>query len=185
LSENKDIKAETDRRYAQKNRNDISAYQKEYRANNKARSSEYSKRYAEENEEALRLSKQMYNSRPDVKKRRSDLQSKRRKYDDKYRLMCNVRSAVSEALSGQKGSLRFLSYSVEELADHLERQFLKGMTWENYGNGWQVDHIVPSSSFNFENADDPNFKFCWALSNLRPLWAKDNLKKNAKRIFLI
>lgn len=185
ISKNKGTKSETDKSYAQKNRSSISAYQVKYRAKNKEKASDYAMKYAEENKEKLKASRKIYSSRPDVKKRRSELQHKRRRYDAKYRLMCNVRSSVSEALSNQKGALRLLSYSVMELANHLEKQFLKGMTWGNYGTDWHVDHIVPASSFDFENADDPNFKFCWALSNLRPLWANENLKKNAKRIFLI
>ena len=182
---NKNLKAETDKKYAQKNKASISEYQKKYRANNKERSSAYMKKYADENKEKLKVSRREYNSKIEVKKRRSENHINRVKYDKKYKLMCNVRSAVSDALSKQSGALRFLDYSIEELARHLERQFSEGMTWDNYGRLWHVDHILPSSSFHFERADDPDFKFCWALSNLRPLWAKDNLKKNAKRIFLI
>lgn len=28
--------------------------------------------------------------------------------------------------------------------------------------------------------DDPEFRECWALSNLQPLWAKDNMSKHAR-----
>jgi hypothetical protein len=67
---------------------------------------------------------------------------------------------------------------------HLERQFLSGMTWANRGQ-WHIDHIQPRSSFKFVGPDDPEFKACWALSNLRPLWKADNLKKNARRTLLL
>lgn len=30
--------------------------------------------------------------------------------------------------------------------------------------------------------DDPDFKQCWALSNLRPLWAEENLRKGSSRV---
>jgi hypothetical protein len=30
-----------------------------------------------------------------------------------------------------------------ELKEHFERQFSKGMTWENYGDLWEIDHVVP------------------------------------------
>jgi hypothetical protein len=53
------------------------------------------------------------------------------------------------------------------------------MTWENYGE-WHVDHIVPVSAHNFETTEDIDFKKCWDLSNLQPLWATDNMRKNAK-----
>lgn len=79
-------------------------------------------------------------------------------------------------------------YSAEILLAHLERQFLPGMTWANYGRGagrWHIDHILPRTHFNFKSADDAEFKACWALSNLRPLWGVDNIRKHATRTHLI
>jgi hypothetical protein len=74
---------------------------------------------------------------------------------------------------------QFVDYTLGELMQHLESQFQLGMTWDNYGE-WHIDHIRPKSSFTFTSADDPQFKECWALSNLQPLWAKDNLSKGTK-----
>lgn len=184
-AENKARKASSDKAYAEKNRQSISEYQSGYRRLNKDKSSAYMKKYAGENAEKLKKSKQNYNSRPEIKMARAERHNERRKHDKKYRLMCNVRSAVSDALSKQSGALRFLEYTIEDLMRHLEKQFAIGMTWENYGSGWHVDHIIPSASFKFEKAEDLDFKFCWSLANLRPLWASENLKKSAKRIFLI
>jgi len=63
--------------------------------------------------------------------------------------------------------------------DALEQQFLPGMSWDNYGE-WHIDHIIPVAVFNYSSVDHIDFSRCWALSNLRPLWAADNLHKNAK-----
>jgi hypothetical protein len=55
------------------------------------------------------------------------------------------------------------------------------MNWDNYGSGgWEIDHIRPVSSFRFESTDDPEFRDCYALSNLQPLWRKDNMRKGAR-----
>jgi len=81
-----------------------------------------------------------------------------------------------------------VGYSLEQLIDHLERQFTRGMRWENHGRGdgcWHIDHIVPRAAFRYETADDPDFKACWALTNLRPLWQKENISKHASREFLL
>lgn len=78
-----------------------------------------------------------------------------------------------------------LGYSAEDLKAHLERGFTSGMTWENYGSAWHVDHCVPQSSFKFQAASDSEFQACWALSNLRPLYALDNMRKSNKRVYLI
>lgn len=45
---------------------------------------------------------------------------------------------------------------------------------------WQIDHIIPQSHLLFETLDDENFLKCWALENLRPLDAKENLEKQDK-----
>ena len=72
------------------------------------------------------------------------------------------------------GAFRHLPYTVEQLREHLKRSFLPGMSWDNYGQ-WHVDHIVPDSWFTYSSVNDEGFKKSWALDNLQPLWAKDNL----------
>lgn len=64
-----------------------------------------------------------------------------------------------------------------ELATHIESQFQDGMTWENMGE-WHIDHIVPVAHF---LETDPHGHEWNHYTNLRPLWAKDNLSKGAKR----
>jgi hypothetical protein len=58
------------------------------------------------------------------------------------------------------------------------------MTWKNYGK-WHIDHIRPISSFKITGIDCEDFKKCWSLSNLQPLWAFDNLSKGTKLIYNI
>lgn len=72
-----------------------------------------------------------------------------------------------------------VGYAVEDLMTHLESQFTKGMTWDNYGS-WHIDHIKPISHFKVETTEDPEFLECWSLWNLQPLWAFDNHSKNNK-----
>ena len=104
------------------------------------------------------------------------------------RLRSNIGSSISKALKkgGKQGQSweACVGYTVDVLRAHLERQFQKGMTWDNYGE-WHVDHIIPASSFKYESASDPDFRACWCLTNLRPLWATDNIRKRDKRILLI
>jgi hypothetical protein len=81
---------------------------------------------------------------------------------------------------------RLLGYTVAELREHLEKQFTKRMNWKRFADGdIHIDHIIPISAFNFENVGDPEWKACWALTNLRPLWAKDNLLKSGKIVSLL
>ena len=72
-----------------------------------------------------------------------------------------------------------VGYTLEDLMARLESQFRDGMSWDNHGE-WHIDHKRPISSFEFDSYSDEQFKECWALSNLQPLWAKDNLSKGSK-----
>lgn len=75
-----------------------------------------------------------------------------------------------------------LNYSMSNLMLWLEKKFERGMTWLNYGRGigkWHIDHIKPVTSFDFTQ---PNaLQECWSLSNLRPLWAVENLAQKPGR----
>ena len=91
---------------------------------------------------------------------------------------------MRQYLSKQKmlkvsNTFKMLGYTPCELKIHFESQFTDGMSWENMSE-WHIDHIRPVSSFNFDSTEHPDFKKCWALNNLQPLWAEDNLRKNDK-----
>ncbi len=102
----------------------------------------------------------------------------------KQKLHQRIKTQVSKSLkhvgynkAGQKWET-LVGYAAKDLKKHLEKRWVNGMTWENYGNmGWHIDHIIPVSAFNFSSPDDIDFKKCWALKNLQPLWREENLKK--------
>ncbi|QFT69606.1 hypothetical protein FIU93_22665 [Labrenzia sp. THAF35] len=100
-----------------------------------------------------------------------------------HRMSQLVRSGLKGGKQG-KSWLSIVPYSLEDLYRHLEKQFLPGMTWDNMGD-WHIDHIIPRSKFTFESHEDEEFKHCWAITNLRPLWAVDNIKKSNKVLTLL
>lgn len=103
----------------------------------------------------------------------------RRVADPKYRLSNSVAGRVRDSIrNGTKsaGTFILLGYTRDDLVSHLEKLFLPGMSWSNYGE-WHLDHIVPISVHNYETPEDIDFKKAWSLSNLQPLWAKDNIRK--------
>lgn len=102
------------------------------------------------------------------------------------RLHRTIRERLRQMILGARSKKTFslLGYTKEDLILHLERQFQSGMTWENFGE-WHVDHIIPLSAFRIESEDDPAIQQAWCLSNLRPLWAADNLRKRDKALYLI
>lgn len=117
-----------------------------------------------------------------------------REYQKKRRQASPQATIHARMSAGMKNSLRdgkagrswesLVGYTVEDLMRHLERQFNSGMNWENRGD-WHIDHIVPLKCFRFETPDDPDFKAAWAITNLRPLWGVENIKKSGNRIHLL
>ena len=94
-----------------------------------------------------------------------------------------MRKGIGQSLCGNKGGRSWKSlvdYTIDQLKAHIEKQFKDGMSWENYGTHWHIDHKIPIAVFNFEKPEDIDFRLCWSLKNLQPLEAKENLRKNAK-----
>lgn len=111
----------------------------------------------------------------------------KRARDPRFRITERMSAGVRESLRNGKNGRRWehlVGYTRDELAAHLERQFLPGMSWQNMGE-WHIDHIVPKVAFEFTDASDPEFARCWSLPNLRPLWGGDNMRKNHARLHLI
>ena len=113
----------------------------------------------------------------------------RRNANYRFKLSGNISSLMRTSLlhkhipNGKSGKHweSIVGYNIADLVNHLESKFKEGMTWENYGyRGWHVDHILPVVSFNYKSVEDEEFKRCWNLENLQPLWAKDNLRKSDK-----
>lgn len=95
-----------------------------------------------------------------------------------------MKSRLREALhTGKMGRSTFdlLGYTAADLKEHIERQFTDGMSWERLLSGdIHIDHIVPVCAFDIQTLDDPALRVCWGLSNLQPLWAADNWRKQGK-----
>ena len=95
-----------------------------------------------------------------------------------FRLLSCLRSRLWQALKGTDKSdstIKLIGCSIDELKNHLEKQFIKGMSWKSYGK-WHVDHIKPCCSFDLSKPKE-QYK-CFNYTNLQPLWAKDNCSKS-------
>lgn len=152
------------------------------------------------------------NNRDKVNKSSLQWRNKKIKSDPSYKLRIYASNYIREALQSNGGSkngysiLDFLPYSIEELKTHIENHFIDRqnlttdekvwMIWDNWGIynpetwddndpstwTWQLDHIKPHSTFHYITMDCQEFRDCWALSNLRPLRAKDNIIDGVSRI---
>jgi hypothetical protein len=51
------------------------------------------------------------------------------------------------------------------------------MRWDNHGQRWHIDHIIPCAAFDHSKPDE--VALCWNWQNLRPEWAAANQRKSA------
>ena len=128
--------------------------------------------------------------------------SKKQRQKSSYKLKVHVSRQVNFALhrsgNSKRGEsvIKFLPYTIDELKKYLETLFESWMSWGNYGLyksnkwndndqstwTWQIDHIIPQSDLPYSSMNDENFKKCWALENLRPYSAKQNIIDGSNRI---
>lgn len=99
------------------------------------------------------------------------------------RMRVGIHASLRGAKKGRKWQ-DLVGYSSADLKTHIEKQFTTGMSWGNFGE-WHIDHRVPLSSFIFSDPESPEFRAAWSLNNLQPLWAVQNIRKKAKRLYLL
>tara|TARA_R110000744_G_scaffold378336_1_gene494331 strand:+ start:309 stop:767 length:459 start_codon:yes stop_codon:yes gene_type:complete len=145
-------------------------------------------RYSENPEKHISYTRNYY------KENKESIIGKKIEYNKKYmkerikipiiRLKVNLRSRTGIAFKrmGYAKSTKtqeLLGTEWEVCKEHIEKQFTKGMDWDNYGD-WHIDHIIPLASAKTENR---LVDLCHYL-NLQPLWAEDNFKKGSKVIII-
>lgn len=118
----------------------------------------------------------------------------REKYREKWQtvqfktsmiLRNKIKTTIRRKLKGHKVRIgkieNLIGCSLEKLIEHIENQFLDGMNWSNWTiDGWHLDHIIPVSLVDL--ADPEQLKIISHYSNLRPIKARDNLRKYNKII---
>lgn len=131
--------------------------------------------------EAARKKAKKKRSNPKAKKRLNAYLKRRRKEDPEFRMRKALRGAVRKALKRKNAkkigsATKHLGCTIQELKIYLEKQFQPGMTWENYGPEWHIDHIKALA--NFDLSDPKQFAEACHYTNLQPLWAEENIKKS-------
>lgn len=109
----------------------------------------------------------------------------RRHISDEFRrFKTRIRSRINAYFRINKQWVKKDTKTVELLGvdyfvakEFLERQFLSGMTWENYGTEWHIDHLIPLDA---AKKDYEKVKQLCFYQNLTPMWGNDNLRKSSK-----
>ena len=160
---NKDALYKANRRWVEANTELVKEYRKEYQKNNRQRFRVYGQKFYCLNKERLNYERM-----------------NRYRNDELFRVMLQMTTKIRKGVlrAARFNSTKIIEHlgcSYKQLREHIERQFSDGMSWENRSR-WHIDHITPMSSAKTVEEIYPLFHW----TNLRPLWAHDNLSKWAK-----
>jgi hypothetical protein len=97
----------------------------------------------------------------------------------------NVSSRVRQALNSDKSktSLEYLGCTIEQFKEHIGFQFETVMNWDNHGEVWHIDHIIPIKYK--QDGEEPSLedtieRLHW--TNTQPLFSEENKAKGNKFI---
>lgn len=166
------------------NKEAVSDYKKEWYQKNKKRIQ--AERMMNKEEIAKRKKESRQKNREKIKKYKNAYNKRKWKEDPNFRLrrsmgtLLNLYLKLRNLDKDGKGWQSILGYTAKDLKEHLEKKFKPGMSWDNYGAYWHIDHIRPQSWFKYNSINDIEFIECWALNNLQPLEAIENIRKSNK-----
>lgn len=161
--------------YFEKNKDNKNKYAAEYRKKNKDKISQKGKEYYIKNKET-------------ISKKNYERYKLKMKIDPLFKLKKQIQLLIRDSFKNKdikknNRTIEILGCTFEEFKIHLESKFESWMTWDNKGlyngelnYGWDIDHIIPSSS---ATSEEELIKLNH-YSNLQPLCSKVNrdIKRN-------
>jgi hypothetical protein len=99
---------------------------------------------------------------------RNRRKNQKRNHKPERKIVRNLRKRLRDFVHSSSVNRKdMIGCSPIQLRKHIESQWLKWMTWENYGTRWVIDHIIPCASFDLTKRSEVMICFNW--QNLRPL----------------
>ncbi len=169
-------KAEFHKNKSKKNglQRECKACVKQYKQENFEKTAEYDKQYKKQYRQENAKEIAEYNKQ---------YERERKKSDPLFKFAGNVRALILgsfkrgkiKGFKKQRKTEALLGCTIEQLKEHLAKQFLPGMSLDNHGE-WHIDHIIPLASASTQQDIE---RLCH-YTNLQPLWAADNIRKGKK-----
>jgi len=188
--ERKEAKRKRNAEYRRKNAEKIRKRNAEYRRKNPEKLRKLNAKSKLKNADKVRKRNAEYRRKNAEKIRKRDAEYNRknpeklRKRNAKYRKKPEVkivqvqRNRLKRIVKSTSVRRREMTGCTPlQLRQHIESQFVKGMTWDNHGR-WHIDHIMPCSAFDLTKPEQ--VKICFNWQNLRPIWANQNRSKGKK-----
>jgi hypothetical protein len=167
--------------YKKNNKDLIIESNKEYYKNNKAIINEKNHNaYVANREKYLAKKKEWKNKNRDTYNAKVN---ERFRTNPIARLKRNCRTKInhllkSNSLNPKSTILKLLDCTFKQLKEWLQSNFKEGMTFDNYGSFWSVDHVIPCAKFDLSKDDD--IKNCFRWCNIQPLEGQINSSKQDK-----
>jgi hypothetical protein len=160
--------------YYQANRDSILEQNKQYRIENADQINLQRKQYRERTKEHIAMKNKEYLPIKSAKIK------EKRKTDACFRLKEQMRTRLHKAMQNHGGknckTVEHLGCDIQTFREWIEYQFEPWMNWDNYGQLWDVDHILPVNRFNLTNLHEMQVCFNW--TNMQPLEKKTNIAKH-------
>ena len=144
----------------------------------KPEQSAYAKKHYREKREEIIAGDKRYSLTESARVKRSLHRKNRRDSDENYWWLNKLRVSLYAALKGRsrdKTVRELVGCSSEQLHQYITEKFKSGMSWENYGKAWEIDHVKPCVTFDLTNPKQR--QQCFHYSNLQPLLPEQNRKK--------
>ena len=117
-----------------------------------------------------------------AKKSRVEIRKNRKLLEIHYKILLSLKTRLKNEFK-RRGYSKPEGKTYEDiigcdaimLKEHLEKQFVDGMSWDNYGD-WEVDHIFPLSKSENQESYEKNSHY----TNIRPLFTIANRCKSDK-----
>lgn len=165
---------EFSKNHYQVNKEAYSERNKIWNKNNPEKVKSYNKNWLDRNDNKEKMQSKSKEYHTKNRKILSEKEKIRINNDVHFKIKKRLRTRLYIAVTSKgtiksKKTLDLLGCSIIELKSYLESKFLPTMTWDNYGEYWHIDHVIPCSSFNL--LDEEEQKKCFNYTNLQPLFA--------------
>jgi hypothetical protein len=135
-----------------------------------------SKKWNEENAERMTELRANWYQNPKNKQKRNKQFMERYHSDPVFKLHRSCARRIFNVIHKKRSTDEYVGCSSEKLQDWFEFCFQDGMTFENHGTVWHIDHVIPVNKFDLDDEEQQFLCFNWR--NMMPYPKKDNLSKH-------
>lgn len=163
-----------------------SVWEKKWRKENPRSAKETNRRnYVKHREARILAAKEYYAGHKSSVREAQNIYAREREATDvNYRLRRRLRTQIRNfilrlgCVEKRESVINLLGCPIGSFRLHISNRFVDGMSWENWGEVWEIGHRKPAASFDLR--DPAQQKECWHFSNLFPHFKEQNRSDGAK-----